>query len=74
MSMGDVDRRKHDVDILERVLGGIRDSGEPERHSRVVDVDVPGTCGSPHSTLEVTVGIDEDESSTPPTGDRRRRS
>jgi hypothetical protein len=72
--MGELDRRKHDVDILERVLGGIRDSGESDRHSRVVDVDVPGTGGSPHSTLEVTVGIDDDASSVPPTGDRRRRS
>ncbi len=62
MSMADVDRRKHDVDVLERVLGGIRDSGEPDRHSRVVDVDVPGTSGSPHSTLELTLGIDENVS------------
>ena len=61
---GDLDRRKHDVDILERVLGGIRDSGEPDGDSRVVDVDVPGAGGSPHSTLELTVGIDENESPT----------
>jgi hypothetical protein len=74
MNMGDLDRRKHDVDILERVLGGIRDSGESDRPSRVVDVDVPGTGGSPHSTLELTVGIDGHESSIPRTGDRRRRS
>ena len=71
--MGDVDRRKHDVDILERVLGGIRDSGEPERHSRVVDVDVPGASDSPHATLELTVGVDENVSSPDrPKGPRRR--
>ena len=74
MSMGDLDRRKHDVDILERVIGGIRDSGESDRHSRVVDVDVPGAGGSPHSTLEVTVGIDGNESSTGRTEGPRRRS
>ena len=71
--MADVDRRKHDVDVLERVLGGIRDSGEPDRHSRVVDVDVPGDSSSPHSTLELTVGIDENVSSPDrPQGPRRR--
>ena len=74
MSMGDLDRRKHDVDILERVLGGIRDSGEPERHSRVVDVDVPGASGSPHSTLELTVGVDENVSSLDRSEGPRRRS
>ncbi len=74
MNMADVDRRKHDVDILERVLGGIRDSGEPDRHSRVVDVDVPGAGGSPHSTLELTVGIDENVSSPDRPERPRRRS
>ena len=73
MVMGDLDRRKHDVDILERVLGGIRDAGESDRHSRVVDVDIPGTNDSPNSTLELTVGISENESSTRrPDGPRRR--
>ena len=73
MSMGDLDRRKHDVDIIERVLGGIRDSGETDRRSRVVDVDLPNTSGSPNSTLELTVGISENESSSRrPEGPRRR--
>ena len=59
--MGGLDRRKHDVDIIERVLGGIRDT---DRRAHVVDVDldVPSDRGSSHSTLEVTVGIDENES------------
>jgi hypothetical protein len=74
MSMGDLDRRKHDVDILERVLGGIRDSGESDRHTRVVDVDVPGASGGPHSTLELTVGIDENETASGRTEGPRRRS
>jgi hypothetical protein len=64
MGMGDLDRRKHDVDIIERVLGGIRDSDASGHRTHVVDVDVdvPSSRGSSHSTLEVTVGIDEDES------------
>ena len=65
--MGDVDRRKHDVDIIERVLGGIRDSGsDADGRSRVIDVDVPWVNGSTHSTLELTVGVEE-------TSDSRRR-
>ena len=68
--MGDLDRRKHDVDIIERVIGGIRDSGnDATGRARVIDVDVPSATESTHSTLEVTVGIDESVSD-----DRRRRS
>jgi hypothetical protein len=66
--MGDLDRRKHDVDIIERVLGGIRDSGgEADGHARVIDLDVPWVSGSSHSTLELTVGIED------PGGRRRTR-
>jgi len=61
----DLDRRKHDVDVLERVLGGIRDTGS-DRRTRVVDVEVH-TDRDEHSTLELTIGLDESES------DRRRR-
>ena len=74
MTMGDVDRRKHDVDILERVLGGIRDSGESDGRSRVVDVELPGTSGCPNSTLELTVGISANEPSNRRTEGPRRRS
>lgn len=61
----DLDRRKHDVDIIERVLGGIRESGLSDRRTRVVDVEVPGDPDE-HSTLELTIGLDDSES------DRRR--
>ena len=73
MFMGDLDRRKHDVDIIERVLGGIRDSDAADHRTHVVDVDVdvPSDRGSSHSTLEVTMGIDEYESDS---SHRRRRS
>jgi hypothetical protein len=66
--MGGLDRRKHDVDIIERVLGGIRDNdGAEDDRTRVIDVDVPFS-GSREQTLEVTVGIDHAEADS-----RRRR-
>ena len=66
--MGGLDRRKHDVDIIERVLGGIRDSDRDEDdRTRVIDVDVPSS-GSREQTLEVTIGIDHTEADS-----RRRR-
>lgn len=66
--MGGLDRRKHDVDIIERVLGGIRDSDRNEdERSRVIDFDVPSS-GSREQTLEVTIGIDYTEADS-----RRRR-
>ncbi|MGH9241554.1 MAG: hypothetical protein ACRD3G_26195 [Vicinamibacterales bacterium] len=66
--MGGLDRRKHDVDIIERVLGGIRDSDRADDdRTRVIDVDVPSS-GSREQTLEVTVGIDHTEADS-----RRRR-
>jgi hypothetical protein len=69
--MGDLDRRKHDVDIIERVLGGIRDTAESsDSHTRVVDVDLPHTGDSEPSTLELTVSL-EDVSDRSPS---RRRS
>jgi hypothetical protein len=68
----DLDRRKHDVDVIERVLGGIRDSGssESEVRTRVLDVDddLPWAGGSVHRTVELTIGIDDTDS------DRRRSS
>jgi hypothetical protein len=54
-----LDRRKHDVDIIERVLGGVRDPDTTEVRARVVDVDVPWVSGLRDQTLELTVGIDE---------------
>jgi hypothetical protein len=67
--MGGLDRRKHDVDIVERVLGGARDDDTAEGRARVFDVDVPWVSGLRDQTLELTVGIDDTESDS-----RRRRS
>ena len=63
----DLDRRKHDVDILERVLGGIREPGPADERTRIVDVNLPWTEASPPSTIELTIGFDD---AGP---DRRRR-
>ena len=69
--MGDIDRRKHDVDIIERVLGGIRESDAPEARTHVVDLDLPRGSGFGHPTLELTVGL-EDASSDRRSSSRRR--
>jgi hypothetical protein len=59
--MGDVDRRKHDVDVIERVLGGIHDNARPSRHATdLLDVEVPWLDGSTRSTVEMTVDLPPD--------------
>ena len=55
----DLDRRKQDVDIIERVLGGMHVSDASRARTRVVDVDIPSAAGSEHPTLEVTIGLGE---------------
>ena len=59
--MGRLDRRKHDVDVIERVIGGVRDTDGSGPPTRVVDFDVPGVDGYTRSTLELTVGLDDTE-------------
>ena len=59
--MGDLDRRKHDVDVIERVLGGIRDSSQPDGRTRVVDVEIPRVSDRSPTTLELTIGLDISE-------------
>lgn len=65
--MGDVDRRKHDVDVIERVLGGVRDPAENAQPSttRHFDIEVPSSDGSRHSTVELTVGLSFDTTAAP---------
>jgi hypothetical protein len=53
--MGDVDRRKHDVDVIERVLGSLRETAD--RYTPLMDVETPWLGGSTHSTVEMTVGL-----------------
>jgi hypothetical protein len=61
--MGDLDRRKHDVDIIERVIGGIQE-GSDGPHARVVDVEVPSAVGSP-SIVELVVNLSDESPATP---------
>jgi hypothetical protein len=59
--VGEVDRKKHDVDVLERVLGGIRDSAPAAHSTPLCDVDVPWLEGSSaRSTVELTVGLPDE--------------
>ena len=54
--MGAVDRRTHDVDVIERVLGGVRDRlVDDSQPTHVVDLHKPGD-----GTVELTVGIADD--------------
>lgn len=55
----DLDRRKHDVDIIERVFGGMHHEDPYEARTRVCDVDLPWLDESRHPALELTVGLDE---------------
>ena len=66
--MAGLDRRKHDVDIIERVIGGIRETGTSDDRTRVVELNGPSVSGSTRPILELTVGIDDTESDS-----RRRR-
>ena len=74
MDMGDVDRRKHDVDVIERVLGGAHEQAGPNDRSRsLIDVDVPWFGGSVRSTVELTVGLPPDSRTTGPDAEREPR-
>lgn len=69
-----LDRRKHDLDIIERVLGRIRDTGGSEARTRVLDVDVPRAGGDVLRTVELTIGIDDTASDRRSSTRSRRRS
>jgi hypothetical protein len=57
--MGNVDRKKHVVDVLERVLGDVQTAlGPAEPHTKVIDVEVrPWLGGSRTSAMQLTIGI-----------------
>ena len=61
--MGDLDRRKHDLDIVERVIGDIQD-GADGPPGRVIDVEVPSTGGS-QSIVELVVNLSDEGPSAP---------
>jgi hypothetical protein len=64
--MGDLDRRKHDVDVIERVIGGLQASSDGPP-GQVIDVEVTSTDGP--SIVELVVNLSEERRSST---DRRR--
>lgn len=56
--MGDIDRKKHDVDIVERVMGySAEDEDDYGARVEVIDVDVrPGFISSTVSASQLIVG------------------
>jgi hypothetical protein len=58
--VGEIDRRKQDIDVLERVLGSTREGEEGrEGHTEVVDIGVrPWIGGTVTSATETTVGVE----------------
>jgi hypothetical protein len=65
--MGILDRRKHDVDVIERVIGGIQESSDGPP-GQVIDLEVPSAGGS-QSIVELVVNLSDESPST----DRRRK-
>jgi hypothetical protein len=55
--VADIDRRKHDVDVMERVLGSAADADrQDEVHTDVVDITIrPWLAGATTSAVQVTV-------------------
>jgi hypothetical protein len=54
----ELDRRKHDVDVIERVLGSVHESREPDDRVRVVDLAAsPGQ--STGAVVELTLRFED---------------
>jgi hypothetical protein len=68
-SMGRIDRRKHDIDVIERVLGSVR--GEDAPLTEVVNLEQrPWLVGAATTAVQLMVGAErEDEKPAPSAGD-----
>ena len=65
--MGAIDRRKHDIDVMERVLGAHETESENGSHTEVVDLGVrPWLAGVTTSVVQVTVSGSPPDVSEPP--------
>ena len=66
--MGAIDRRKHDIDVMERVLGTARDPEETDApYTEVVELGIsPWMAGTARSAIQLTVGAGRPEG--PPEG------
>lgn len=58
--MAAVDRKKHDVDVIERVLGSAQETWSEAPTTRY-SVEVPWIGGSMDSTVEFTIGLPEED-------------
>lgn len=55
--MGAIDRRKHDIDVMERVLGTARDPEETNApYTEVVELGIWPSAGTARSAVQLTVG------------------
>jgi hypothetical protein len=60
--MGAVDRKKHDVDVIERVLGSAQETATwSEAPTTRYSVEVPWIGGSMESTVEFTIGLPDEK-------------
>jgi hypothetical protein len=76
--MADIDRRKHDMDVMERVLGSARDrSGDAASRTEVVTLgNRSSLAGATTTAVQVTVGDlrRDEEAQRPARGDDRYES
>ena len=65
--VGTIDHRKHDADVMERVLGLSNDAERERGHTMVVSIDSrPWVAGSTISEVQLTVGaVGDDEDDFP---------
>jgi hypothetical protein len=65
--MAAIDRRKHDIDVIERVLGGARDRADDDGpQTEVVESDVrPWLAGTTSTSVQVTVGAHRKDQAPP---------
>lgn len=66
--MAGIDRRKHDFDVMERVLGSAHDAlGDDAPHTEVVNLgNRPWFAGVTTTAVQVTVGATREEDEQPP--------
>lgn len=68
--MGAIDRRKHDIDVMERVLGTAREPLDGDAYTEVVDLGIrPWLAGTTMTAVQVTVGTAREDEKPGPARD-----
>ena len=68
--MGAIDRRKHDVDVMERVLGNAREPLDGDAYTEVVDLGIrPWLGGTTLTAVQLTVGAERRDEKPRPSRD-----